>query len=151
MSFKSFFCVLDSLGGKIRHSLSVSNISLANMYILYNHRNYFACFNSNEWCIYCLTHWGRHRVAAISRWHFRVHFLEWTWILNKKKKCTSISMGNAIIWKLTKEIVSYGLNQWLVVNHPLLSKSLFWHFALCSSPLSSARSIMVVTNHVLMH
>ena len=77
-----YFAILDSHGGEIRHDLSVSNICLAHIYvyILYSHYNYLAYFNSNEWRIYCLTHWGRYRVAANSGRRFRVHFLEWTCI-----------------------------------------------------------------------
>ena len=72
------FGVSCSLGGKMSHSLSVSNIGLAHKYILYSHWNYLAYFNSNGWRIYCLTHWGRHTVAAFSAQRFRVHVLEWT-------------------------------------------------------------------------
>ena len=34
------------------------------------------------------------------------------------------------------------------MNHHLLNKCVVWHFALCSRPLSAARSIMVVTDLV---
>ena len=31
-----------------------------------------------------LTHWGRDKMAAISRRHFRMHFLEWKWMTSIK-------------------------------------------------------------------
>ena len=124
--------------------------------ILYSYWNHFAYFNSNEWRIYCLTHWGRHRAAAISGRRFRVHFLEWTCInFNRDFAGICSWRSNLAIflhwfrWRIgAVQATDRGLSQWWLDYWRIY---IYTSFGLIQSRMVASWHQVMYSYHILFH